>query len=586
MESSHLEPSGSASSAPSRKQRAITLGVKKQVIDTLASQNMSRTEVAKKFGIPRTTLKSILSQKEKIIRAMDEGADGKRIRLKNIERSFGSTTNDMLSLVELEIRSRVDSSADRSERFNEDSVPGSSTDAVLSGLLSQFLPEIQQKIKEELDDPHPMFQGMDIPMPQVEKRRAVTLDVKKDVIEAASKNLSKRELERQFNLTRRTIKRILDHKDTILKAIDDGVDVKRARLKQGKYVDVENALICWVKLSKSQDIHVNGPMLKISMETKSKKTRRVLCLQDKKEVLDAYEKEKSWVKLSKQFNGLPSSTIKTIVSNKRKILNALDQGGQAKRSRIYPVKHEEIETGVISWIKSRKSQNIEISGPLIREKAKELAGHFNIEGFQASSGWLENFKKRYSSDLLGKPKRKSSNVGSNESLNQTFNNTLTRLSTKPEPELTHVDGMNPFYQNIDARIKVENDDELLDFYEDSRDLTTTNGVLRMVELAEERARAMAGSSAMEDDSLMESSFNGEDCGPDRLAFDQECSTSNESVEVKSEINEDEPTRSGDVTIKDAQSAFKVVRKFIEAKFDAPTVLRMCKDLDAVLANDT
>ncbi|KAI1714635.1 hypothetical protein Ddc_11356 [Ditylenchus destructor] len=78
----------------------------------------------------------------------------------------------------------------------------------------------------------------------------------------------------------------------------------------------------------------------------------------------------------------------------------------------------------------------------------------------------------------------------------------------------------------------------------------------------------------------------ETSGPDRLAFDQECSTSNEFVEVKSEINEDEPTRSGDVTIKDAQSAFKVVRKFVEAKFDAPTVLRMCKDLDAVLANDT
>ncbi|KAI1714865.1 tigger transposable element-derived protein 4 [Ditylenchus destructor] len=83
MDPSHLEPSGSASPTPSRKQRAITLGVKKQVIDTLSSQNMSRTDVAKKFGIPRTTLKSILSQKEKIIRAMDEGADGKRIRLKN-----------------------------------------------------------------------------------------------------------------------------------------------------------------------------------------------------------------------------------------------------------------------------------------------------------------------------------------------------------------------------------------------------------------------------------------------------------------------------------------------------------------------
>ncbi|KAI1701343.1 tigger transposable element-derived protein 4 [Ditylenchus destructor] len=98
----------------------------------------------------------------------------------------------------------------------------------------------------------------------------------------------------------------------------------------------------------------------------SSPSRRVLTLQKKKEILDAHESEKSWVKLSKKFNDLPVSTIQTIVSNKHKILSALDEGCQVKRSRLQPAKHGEIEKGIVSWMKSARSQNIELSGPLIK----------------------------------------------------------------------------------------------------------------------------------------------------------------------------------------------------------------------------
>ncbi|KAI1710591.1 tc5 transposase DNA-binding domain-containing protein [Ditylenchus destructor] len=138
-----------------------------------------------------------------------------------------------------------------------------------------------------------------------------------------------------------------------------------------------------------------SPARQSSPSRKSSPSRRVLTLQKKKEILDAYEQEKSWVVLSKQFD-LPDSTIRTIVSNKHKILSALDEGCQAKRSRVFTAKHEEIEKGMVSWMKSARSQSIELSGPLIKEKAKELAVRLNIHDFEASQGWLSNLKQRHS----------------------------------------------------------------------------------------------------------------------------------------------------------------------------------------------
>ncbi|KAI1708382.1 tc5 transposase DNA-binding domain-containing protein [Ditylenchus destructor] len=162
-----------------------------------------------------------------------------------------------------------------------------------------------------------------------------------------------------------------------------------------------------------------------------KQTRRVLSLQQKKDILDAHEKEKSWVKLSKQF-GLPESTIQTIVSNKHKILSALDQGYQAKRSRLQPAKHPELEKATVSWLKSAKSQNIKISGPLIQEKAKEFAKDLNITNFEASNGWLSNLKQRHSISLHPEQAGEA-RVVSIESLEEWRQKVCTNLLTAAVP---------------------------------------------------------------------------------------------------------------------------------------------------------
>uniref|UniRef100_A0A914UKF2 HTH CENPB-type domain-containing protein n=1 Tax=Plectus sambesii TaxID=2011161 RepID=A0A914UKF2_9BILA len=104
------------------------------------------------------------------------------------------------------------------------------------------------------------------------KRSAVTLDVKKAIIEAAAKNNSQTQLAKQFTIPRTTINDILRKKDAILKAIDGGGESKRARIKTGKYSDLEQALLCWIKTVRSENVPITSHLL---ME-KAKETSSLL----------------------------------------------------------------------------------------------------------------------------------------------------------------------------------------------------------------------------------------------------------------------------------------------------------------------
>ena len=59
-----------------------------------------------------------------------------------------------------------------------------------------------------------------------------------------------------------------------------------------------------------------------------------------------------------------------------------------------PEKYEELNKAVHKWFLILRSENVPISGPMLKEKALEFAGGLNIEGFPGSEGWLEKWKKR------------------------------------------------------------------------------------------------------------------------------------------------------------------------------------------------
>lgn len=97
------------------------------------------------------------------------------------------------------------------------------------------------------------------------KQVAVTLEVKKAIIEAAKKNDNKTALAKQFNIPHSTLRGILKDKEAVLKAIEDGGSAKRARLKTGKYVELEEVLVLWIKQVRSQNLPVSGELVKVSL---------------------------------------------------------------------------------------------------------------------------------------------------------------------------------------------------------------------------------------------------------------------------------------------------------------------------------
>jgi len=71
-------------------------------------------------------------------------------------------------------------------------------------------------------------------------------------------------------------------------------------------------------------------------------------------------------------------------------LSAVSSG----KMRCGKVEFPEIENSVLQWFRQCPHENIPMSGPLIKEKAKKFAASFGIEDFKDSDGWLDKFKKR------------------------------------------------------------------------------------------------------------------------------------------------------------------------------------------------
>lgn len=94
--------------------------------------------------------------------------------------------------------------------------------------------------------------------------------------------------------------------------------------------------------------------------------------------------------------GIPKSTLSTIIKNADKINVAAACGSfQHKMKRMRTAVYEDVEVILLEWFNHMRSANVPLSGPLIKEKACEIASDFGIENFNCSSGWLWRFQQRH-----------------------------------------------------------------------------------------------------------------------------------------------------------------------------------------------
>ena len=89
---------------------------------------------------------------------------------------------------------------------------------------------------------------------------------------------------------------------------------------------------------------------------------------------------------------VPKNTFSIWKKNKDKIFEKCNSGLISKR--VKPEKSEELSKAVHKRFLILQSKNVPVSGPMLKEKDLEFPGGLNIEGFQASGGWLERWKKR------------------------------------------------------------------------------------------------------------------------------------------------------------------------------------------------
>lgn len=101
---------------------------------------------------------------------------------------------------------------------------------------------------------------MEIP---IKKRRVITLQEKKKIIETSEEGKSMAEVGKQFGLSKATVQTILRDKPAIIGAINEGGEAKRARLTAVKHEDLEEAVLRWCKLVRSQNVALTGPLVMV-----------------------------------------------------------------------------------------------------------------------------------------------------------------------------------------------------------------------------------------------------------------------------------------------------------------------------------
>ena len=110
-------------------------------------------------------------------------------------------------------------------------------------------------------------------------------------------------------------------------------------------------------------------------------------------------------------------------------------------------KFEEINTALHKWLLQMRAKNVTISGPILQEKAQDFARLFEVENFQASSGWLHKWKSRY--DIVFKDVAGESNSVTPEMTASWYETSLPTILSKYDlRDIYNADEFGLFFQGL------------------------------------------------------------------------------------------------------------------------------------------
>ncbi|XP_019894080.1 tigger transposable element-derived protein 6-like [Musca domestica] len=122
----------------------------------------------------------------------------------------------------------------------------------------------------------------------------------------------------------------------------------------------------------------------------SKRTNKTLSLSQKQNIIEAVDNGTKKIDVAKQFEIAPSTL--TSILKKRDFILQSSPSSKAKRQKL--PKFPDVEKALVLWFRQCRESNLEVSGPLLMEKANFFAKKLNVNNFKASNGWLDKVKKR------------------------------------------------------------------------------------------------------------------------------------------------------------------------------------------------
>lgn len=125
-----------------------------------------------------------------------------------------------------------------------------------------------------------------------------------------------------------------------------------------------------------------------------KKRRNVLNIAKRKEIIDKLKNKLASQKQIALEYGVANSVITRIKNEETNIVNTLNTRSSLNKKTNSRGLYEDIEKILIAYILSLKSCRIPINEDLLKEKALIIAERLEHKNFQASNGWIRNFKRR------------------------------------------------------------------------------------------------------------------------------------------------------------------------------------------------
>lgn len=124
--------------------------------------------------------------------------------------------------------------------------------------------------------------------------------------------------------------------------------------------------------------------------------RKRLTIAQKMEIIKFVEAQHIGVRaVAEKFN-IGKTQVSDIIKNKVYLSQTFVEQGSENSKRKFPKSDGEIiDTVIFQWYLHARVNNLSISGPVLKEKALELASEVGLNDFKASNGWLQKFKERH-----------------------------------------------------------------------------------------------------------------------------------------------------------------------------------------------